>query len=135
MATKITTVTLFTTIYKNKLECVELHQIHLFKTWKLKLVLFLGGSFIAAFISFRLTKASSKYLQSDLIVVQSLLFIMDIKISSNNPDRFSSINFLRNSSRMLSYAGHSSYAFCLTGRIRTSCANHPIGYTSDCKRG
>ena len=84
---------------------MELHQIHLFKTWKLKLVLFLGGSFIAAFISFRLTKASSKYLQSDLIVVQSLLFIMDIKISSNNPDRFSSINFLKNSSRMLSYAG------------------------------
>ena len=93
MATKITTVTLFATIYKNKLECVELHQIHLFKTWKLKLVLFVGGSFIAAFISFRLTKASSKYLQSDLIVVQSLLFIMDIKISSNNPDRFLSINF------------------------------------------
>ena len=27
-------------------------------------------------------------------MVQSLLFIMDIKISSNDPDRFSSINFL-----------------------------------------
>ena len=95
---------------------MELHQIHLFKTWKLKLVLFLGGSFIAAFISFRLTKASSKYLQSDLIVVQSLLFIMDIKISSDNPDRFSSINFLRDSSRMLSYAGHSKRK-CISSSI------------------
>ena len=95
---------------------MELHQIHLFKTWKLKLVLFLGGSFIAAFISFCLTKASSKYLQSDLIVVQSLLFIMDMKISSDNPDRFSSINFLRDSSHMLSYAGHSKRK-CISSSI------------------
>ena len=78
---KITTVTLFTAIYKNKLECVELHQIHLFKTWKLKLVLFLGGSFIAAFISFRLTKASSKYLQSDLIVVNNKIRTSEVRFN------------------------------------------------------